>query len=264
MDPTEGEDQDQNQPATEDQTQGGADVPDDEDDLLADLGDDQGEGDDEGQDDEQDEGDDEGQNQNAGQQHNGQQPSRRTIRVQKLERERDEEREQRAALQARLDAVLAGQTNQQTEAARQAEAERIAKMDPAEREKYQSDQKIRQLEAQVQNLGFAQTDGLDRARFEAKAELNPIYKKYAPQVERTLQEMRAKGVNATRESILTYKLGEAARKKLEAGSGQSQRRKDAAQGRVNKAQGKPANLRGDSGTQRRGDNVEDRLRGVQI
>ena len=191
--------------------------------------------------------------------------SRRTLRVQKLEKERDAERARAAELQNRLTEILTQQRQpSQDDAARRAEEARIAAMDPLERERYEDKRAIKALEQQVSNLGFAQQDGLDRARFEAKAELNPIYKKYAADVEKTLQEMRAKGVNTTRESLLTYKLGEAARKKLEAGAGDGRRRKEAAQARVSKVNGRPANLRGDSSSSSKGKTEEDRLRGIQI
>lgn len=195
----------------------------------------------------------------------GKQPSRRTIRVQKLEKERDAERQRATELQNRLNEVLMQQRQpQQDDAARRAEEARVAAMDPVERERYEDKKRIDALQQQVSNLGFAQQDGLDRARFEAKAELNPVYKKYAADVEKTLQEMRAKGVNTTREALLTYKLGEAARKKLEAGMGDGAKRKAAAQARVNKVNGRPANLRGDNSGSGKGKTEEDRLRGVQI
>jgi len=195
----------------------------------------------------------------------GKQPSRRTVRVQKLEKERDAERQRAAELQARLDGILMAQRQPtQDDAALRAEEARVAAMDPLERERYEDKKRIDALQAQVSNLGFAQADGLDRARFEAKAELNPVYKKYAVAVEKTLQEMRAKGVNTTREALLTYKLGEAARKKLEASGGDGKRRKEAAQNRVNKVNGRPANMRGDTSGTGKGKTEEDRLRGIQI
>jgi hypothetical protein len=201
----------------------------------------------------------------AGDDQPAQQVSRRTARVQKLEKERDEANQREALLRQQLADVQAAQRNdpQRAEQARQ-EAARVAAMDPEERERYQDRQQIAALQSQVQNLGFAQEDGLDRARFEAKAELNPVYKKYANAVEKTLGEMRAKGVNSTREAILTYKLGEAAREKLEVGSVGGQRRRVAAEGRVRSAQGRPANVRGDTGGGRAGKTEEDRLRGMQI
>ena len=194
----------------------------------------------------------------------GKSVSRRTIRVQKIEKERDSERARAAELQNRLNEILTAQRQPQDDAARRAEEARVAQMDPLERKEYEQQKKIDALESQVANLGFAQQDGLDRARFEAKAEINPVYKKYAEAVESTLQEMRAKNVNTTREALLTYKLGEAQRKKLEAGEGEGRRRREAAQARVSKANGRPANLRGDNSGSSRGKTEEDRLRGIQI
>lgn len=190
-------------------------------------------------------------------------PSRRTIRVQKLEKERDAERQRASELQARLDGVLAAQRQPVNDEARRAEEARVAAMDPAERERYEDKKQLAALSAQVSNLGFAQEDGLDRARFEAKAEVDPLYKKYADSVEKTLQDMRAKGVNSSREAILTYKIGEAALRKKAQGVG-ADKKKQAAQARVNSTKGRPANLRGDSSGSGKGKTEEDRLRGVQI
>jgi hypothetical protein len=105
---------------------------------------------------------------------------------------------------------------------------------------------------------------LDRARFEAKAEINPLYKKYAKVVEDELQRLRANGFNSNREAVLKFKLGEAALEKLESGSAGGQRRKAAAEERVRKTQSRPANMRGDGSGARQGKTEEDRLRGMQI
>ena len=259
MDPKDTEDQVDTNTVVDDEIE--LDPADDEDDLLPD-------------DEDNNEGDDEDEDEGKGdvdpaaaapQGGDGKQPSRRTLRVQKLEKERDAERQKAAELQARLDGILMAQRQPaQDDAALRAEQARVAAMDPAERERYEDKKRIDALQAQVSNLGFAQADGLDRARFEAKAELNPVYKKNAPAVEKALEEMRAKGVNTTREALLTYKLGEAARKKLEAGAGDGKRRRDAAQNRVSKVNGRPANMRGDSSGTGKGKTEEDRLRGVQI
>jgi hypothetical protein len=258
MDPKDTDDQVDPNAVIDDEDVGG-DPLDDEDDLP--LDDEDTDGDDEDEDDETEGNADPAA---AAPQGDGKQPSRRTIRVQKLEKERDAERTRATELQNRLNEVLTAQRQPQDDAARRAEEARVAAMDPLERKDYDQQRKIDALTQQVSNLGFAQADGLDRARFEAKAELNSVYKKYAASVESTLQEMRAKGVNTTREALLTYKLGEAHRKKLEAGAGEGQRRKAAAQARVNKVNGRPANLRGDNSGSGKGKTEEDRLRGVQI
>ena len=259
MDPKDAEDQVDPNAVIDDEEVGG-DPLDAEDDLPIDDEDDT----DDEDEDEDDETEGKADPAAAPQGDQGKPLSRRTLRVQKLEKERDAERTRAAELQNRLNEVLMAQRQPQDDAARRAEEARVAQMDPLERKEYEQQKKIDALQAQVANLGFAQQDGLDRARFEAKAELNPVYKKYAASVESTLQEMRAKGVNTTREALLTYKLGEAQRKKLEAGAGEGKRRKEAAQARVNKVNGRPANLRGDSSGSGKGKTEEDRLRGVQI
>lgn len=197
-----------------------------------------------------------------------QQPSRATRRFQKLEKERDEAIQRERELSTRLLEVTKAQSQHpdQSEAARRAEADRIAAMDPNERERYLDKQELAALKAQVNGLGFSQKDGLDKARFEAKAEVDPIYKKYASAVEKTLQDMRAQGVDTTREAILTYKVGEAAlKRKSEKDSVKLQdANKRAAKTRVASVEGRSSNSRGDSSGTSRGKTEEDRLRGMQI
>ena len=195
-------------------------------------------------------------------------PSRGETRQQKLANELNKAREREAALQARLTQILT--TQQQAPAhdvaAQQAEAQRVAAMDPLERQAYEADKRVKALEAQVANLGFAQQDGLDRARFEAKAAVVPLYAKYMPQVEKTLQEMRATGVNTTREAILDYLYGKAQRLKAEQAlkDGTNKKVSAAAAGRVASVNGRPANLRGDASGVGGGKSLEDKLRGVPL
>lgn len=192
-------------------------------------------------------------------------PSRRTVRVQKLEKERDTATATAAELQKRLDEVLAAQRTAPVPdaAALKAEADRIAAMEPVDRVKYEADKKISALQSQLNGLGFHITDASDKASFEAKATINPIYKKYLPAVEKDLADMRKNGVNTTREAILTYKIGEDARKRLEQ-KGNGEQRRRAAANRVETARGRPANGRSDQGTSRSEKSLEDRLRGVQL
>ena len=190
-------------------------------------------------------------------------PSRRTIRVQKLEKERDEAKTREITLQARLDAILAERNKPDDRAAQAAEQARVAAMDPIERERYHSEQRIARLEATINNLAHNQSDALDKVRFEQYAK-HPVFKKYVGEIETTLQGMRKAGVNSDREAILKYKMGEALYNRVMAQDTGKGARKQAAGDRVNAVRGKPANARGDSTGTRAGKTEEDRLRGVQI
>jgi len=189
--------------------------------------------------------------------------SRRTIRVQKLEKERDEARQREITLQARLEALLAERNRPDERALQAAEQAKLAAMDPIERERYQSDQRIARLEATINNLAHNQKDALDKVRFEQYTK-HPVFKKYTADVEETLNGMRKAGVNSDREAILKYKMGEALYNRIMAQENGKPVRKQAASDRVSAVRGKPANVRGDSNGARAGKTEEDRLRGVQI
>lgn len=197
--------------------------------------------------------------------------SRRTRRVQKLERERDEERERANRLQASMDELRTSnrQPNPQDEAARRAEAERLAAMSPEERRAYDQDLTIRTLQHQMGNISHQIADATDKASFEAKSSINPLYKKYLPKVETALAGMRKNGANTTREALLTYMIGEDARKRLENKEGSEPRRR-AARDRVERTQGRSNNnVRSDTGGNGRSDPnslaaLEKRLSGVSI
>lgn len=195
----------------------------------------------------------------------GEQVSRRTLRVQKLAEERDAERAETARLRTELDNLKRAETArmQVDPAAARAEAERLAAMEPTERALYESNKRIEALQNQVANLGHITQDASDKASFEAKAVIDPLHAKYKDRVETTLQGMRAKGVNANREAILTYLIGEEAQKRATQ-KPMKQGRKDAAASRVERAQGKAPSTRSDAGGSRSEKSLEDRLRGVQI
>lgn len=200
----------------------------------------------------------------------GGQPSRRTRRVQTLERERDEANERFRRLEetvAQLRTTAAPNPND--EAARRAEADRVAAMTPEDKRLYDLENSNRNLQAQVGNLGFHMSDATDRASFEAKATINPTYKKYAGRVETALMGMRKNGANTTREALLTYMIGEDARKRLENKEGSEPRRR-AARERVERTAGRSnSNVRSDTGGTSRSDPnslaaLEKRLSGVSI
>lgn len=191
----------------------------------------------------------------------GEKPSRQTLRVQNALKERDTERAEKERYRLELEDLKrnAARPVQEDPAIEKA---KVDAMDPVDRVAYLADKQIRGLQAQIQGLGFQTQDGTDRASYEAKASVNPLYQKYQPEVEKRLQSMRSNGVNSTREAILTYIIGEDAMKRA-AQKPDPQRRSNAAR-RVEKANGKSANTRSDAAGSRSDKSLEDRLRGVQI
>lgn len=191
----------------------------------------------------------------------GAKPSRQTLRVQNALKERDTERAEKERYRLELEELKrnAARPVQEDPAIEKA---RVDAMDPVDRVAYLADKQIKVLQAQIQGLGFQTQDGTDRASYEAKASVNPLYEKYKPEVEKRLQSMRSNGVNSTREAILTYLIGEDAMKRA-AAKPDGQRRSNAAR-RVERANGKPANARSDAAGSRSDKSLEDRLRGVQI
>lgn len=187
--------------------------------------------------------------------------SRRTARVQKLEKERDDYRE-------KYEKLLTDARNQPAQPVLPredpaVEQAKIAAMEPVDRVAYLADKRIQALEAQLGNLGFQTQDSSDKASYDARCAFDPLYEKYKPRVETALASMRANRANSTREAILTYLIGEDARKRA-AEKPDGQRRRAAAASRVEKANGKSANMRSDASTSKAEKSLEDRLRGKQI
>lgn len=144
-----------------------------------------------------------------------------------------------------------------------AEAERIAAMDPTERELYSSRKEINNNKQALAYINFKIEDSSDKSQYSAKSIVNPLYAKYADRVEAKLAEMRKGGQNTTREVVLDFLIGRDARLKAEQGDPGAKRRKAAS--RVDAARSKPARGRSDAGGYKpKGKSAEDRLDGVLI
>lgn len=196
--------------------------------------------------------------------------SRSSRRIQALRQREAAATAEAAELRKRLDDVLADQRKQPPavdEVALRAEAEKVALMEPHERVAYENNKRIKSLQDQVNGLGFHISDATDKATFEAKATIDPIYKKYAGRVEKALGDMRKNNANTTREALLTYMIGQDARERLAKNSNGDQRRRAAA-ARVENTKGRPATARSDASSSRTDKDsvqaLEKRLSGVAI
>lgn len=136
------------------------------------------------------------------------QPTRGENRFQTLRNELKAEREARADLNRRLDTILASQrpTAPQGETP-EARAQRLALLTPEERIREELNVATQGFAREQQALRFAVQDGNDRAAFEAKATVDPLYAKWKPKVEAELQTLRQQGQNVDREKLMYYLIG---------------------------------------------------------
>lgn len=87
-------------------------------------------------------------------------------------------------------------------------AERMALMSPEERMEERLNDALTRNQQQTQQLTAQLMDQSDRSSFEARTNVNPLFKKIAADVERELVALRARGDNLPRETIATYLIGQ--------------------------------------------------------
>lgn len=139
-------------------------------------------------------------------------PSRANNRVQTaLKRAEEAERKANEA-QTRLDAFLAAQGQRQPDPIalarqQQEEAERVALMSPAEQAQYYVQQSQRQMVGQMAQMQRQTQDQLDRIAFQNLQATNPVAKRFAAEVEKTVAEEARKGSMLPREVALAYVIG---------------------------------------------------------
>jgi hypothetical protein len=192
------------------------------------------------------------------------QPSRRDTRIQTLADEARQAKSELAETRRRLDEL----SRQMTQPSPQREtpeqrASRFALMTPQEQiteTLRESEQRTASLIQQMQVQSF---DASDRAAFQAKAAVDPLYAKWGPKVEGKLAELRARGNNVERDVLLKFMIGEAALEKRGSKEGKQEVRQ--AKQRVANQRTRPANSGSDTGSQRRQQSTaERRLENVQI
>ncbi len=191
------------------------------------------------------------------------QPSRGERRFQTLSRELSEQRQRNEELNRRLDSLIAGQPRPQQGESPEARAARQALLTPEERirEELQAAQQVHSRD--MQTLQFSILDGNDRAAFEAKATVDPLFSKWKPKVEAELAALRSKGQSVEREKLMFYLIGKNAVETRKQSSGQQ---RHAAQGRVRQQSTRPSNSGSDTSGSRRDRNtsLERRLENQSI
>lgn len=191
----------------------------------------------------------------------GQPSSRGQNRFQKLSRTAQEANERAAKVEREL-ADLRAQTQaraQQEDPA--AEAARMALMSPEERTDYRLNQAEQRNQQNINALRFQTQDQIDKAGFDAKAQYDPLVKKHAPEVEKRLTAMRQNGMNAPRDAVLTYVLGEIVRTQ---GTKKTAEQKGKGQENIRRQETTVTNNKGDTATNRgkAPKSAEDRLSNV--
>jgi hypothetical protein len=140
-------------------------------------------------------------------------PSRANGRIRDLVSRAAEEKAAREKAEKELAEFRAERTRQE-EFRRAKEAEERARnrdlLSPEERIQADMAEMRNQLQFMQQRSAFDSQDAADRTAFAAKAASNPVYAKYADQVEAHLADLRRQGQNVTREALLAYVVGRAA------------------------------------------------------
>ena len=188
--------------------------------------------------------------------------SRAAKAIQELKRERNEERERAAKLQADYQQLLKEKAEAAQNGQQQQEQVRLEQMEPHERVAFLANKQAQILQNQIAALQHQVEDSKDQARFQAKVSSDPLYGKYADQVEAKLKEMQIAGVTTNRETILKYLVGEALLAKRDGQAGN--KTKQAAAQRISAATGKVVSARSEPAGGKKGKTAEERLDGVFI
>lgn len=201
----------------------------------------------------------------ADRQQQDRQPSRRDTRIQTLSEEVRRKDTELADVRRRLDELSRQMTQPrvQQETAEQ-RAARFALMSPQEAMQETLRESEQRMSALVQQTQMQSQDAMDRAAFQARAAVDPLYAKWSPKVEGKLAELRAKGNNVEREVLLKFLIGEAALERRGSKEGKQEVRQ--AQRRVASQRTRPINSGSDTSANRRqqGNTLERRLENVQI
>lgn len=224
------------------------------------------EGDDVGGEEEDDEGTDDGEEGGKGQVEQPAKRGRANDTIRSLRRENQDYRRRLEDLerQSRQQPQRQQQIDPVEQARREeAERQRVALMTPEERFEYRMDQMQRQNQQFLQGVQMNLAEQTDKANFEAKSSVDPLYKKYAPLVEQRLSELRAQGQNVPREVLMKFMIGERA---LQKADGARSRQTKRAQSEARQQRGRATNPRGRQGSEGRsgGKSAKDRLEGVKF
>lgn len=119
--------------------------------------------------------------------------------------------------------VRTARTAAEAAAARQREEEMLAQMDPEQRLEYRMRQQEQKLEWTMRQAELRIQDSQDRADYSIKAAKNPLYAKYADEVEKRIQDARNQGYHYSRDVVIKQIVGEKALASAEKGGSRKQR-----------------------------------------
>lgn len=192
--------------------------------------------------------------------------SRENDRIRTLRERAEEEARARAAERERADrferelSEIRARTQAETESQK---AERLALMTPEERSEYRVNEALNSHRREIAAVTFRMEDQADKAAFQAKAAVDPLWGKWADQVEAKRVEFLRQGTVVPRAELLKWLVGES----VLSGRGPETARQ-AARGKENirRQQVSAATGRTDVSTSRRrsADTPAKRLEGMQI
>ena len=189
--------------------------------------------------------------------------SRAETRFQKLANEAKEAKTKAEAAEAEVRAMRVAQAQQNQHLTQQQEAERLALMTPEERADYKISRFERDAHIRAQNQELRTQALVDKASYDAKATINPVYAKYKDEVDAQFEERMKAGRPVEREVILKFMLGERA---LNGALSSTRKAKAQGQRRIDAQRTSSGNSKGDRSAERQkaGNTAESRLKDVYI
>ena len=168
-------------------------------------------------------------------------------RLDRLERERENERQQWQRQQQQLNEAQ--------------ERDRLALMTPDEKIQYYIQQDRQQNNARFNQLQMQTAMQLDKSSYDAKAAVNPVYRRMADQVEMMFQDQIRQGKPTDRETILYHLIGKAS-----VNGANSSRPRQRARRRVENQRVAPSSGKSDTARRSEGrmSTAEERLKDVLI
>jgi len=238
----------EDEPALEDQE---TDLPDDQD----------GEGDDDQSGDQPD--DIAAQGDQPGQQQPPRKPGRADRRIQALtERLRERDRQIDDLIRQRTQPAQVTQPVGESEAQR---TERRSRLTPEERISEDLRDSEKRVSQQLQGVQFNNWETSDRALYETRASIDPLYKRWQDRVEQEITKLRERGqVGVAREAVFKYLIGSAMLEQRGTKGNRQQRR--AAEARVRANTARVGDTRSNTQPNRRGGgrSLEERLSDVPL
>lgn len=175
-----------------------------------------------------------------------------------------EMRRRQAALEAENEQLRRSQQQarpQQEQETPQAREQRLARLTPQQRDAYEAAEREERLTRVGSLAEFRVAEMTDKAAFRMLSQSDPRASKYASEVETRLNQMRSQGMNASREDVLRYIIGE----KVMANGPKAKKQIAAAKAEVDRQTTKPEKPKGDRGGNRPKDDKaarKQRLAGV--